>query len=303
MVYDMTQMKIHQRLILGAFVLSMTLFPAKALPQCLQPLETGYINWTTGLVTATGHAAPEINAEGKAMSMPGSARACAIRNLIAVLKQMKISGDLTVGEYASTHDAILAGIEKIAQDARIRRQLYTSALDVEVQVEAPFYGGFLQLVLPDHIRQISKISSELKQGPAEPVKNIPSAAVGARPYTGLIVDARTLNLEPVLYPTIVSEQGREIYSSVFVSREFAVQNGVCAYLCDMDQAFASDRAGLNPLVVKALRKTGDRAGAIVMSMADAKTLDRATERHTFLKECRVIVVMKQPVQKKVRPAQ
>ncbi|MGD9822740.1 MAG: hypothetical protein AB7U36_00035 [Desulfobacter sp.] len=299
----MTQMKIHQRLILGAFVLSMTLFPAKALPQCLQPLETGYINWTTGLVTATGHAAPEINAEGKAMSMPGSARACAIRNLIAVLKQMKISGDLTVGEYASTHDAILAGIEKIAQDARIRRQLYTSALDVEVQVEAPFYGGFLQLVLPDHIRQISKISSELKQGPAEPVKNIPSAAVGARPYTGLIVDARTLNLEPVLYPTIVSEQGREIYSSVFVSREFAVQNGVCAYLCDMDQAFASDRAGLNPLVVKALRKTGDRAGAIVMSMADAKTLDRATERHTFLKECRVIVVMKQPVQKKVRPAQ
>lgn len=298
-------MKTHQLLILGAVVLSVAMFPAKALPQCLQPLENGYINWTTGLVTATGHAAPEINAEGKAVSMPGSARACAIRNLIAILKQMKISGDLTVGEYASTHDAILAGIEKIAQDARIRRQLYTSALDVEVRVEAPFYGGFLQLVLPDHIRQISKISRELKQGPAEPVKNTPSAVAGTRPYTGLIVDARTLNLEPVLYPTIVSEQGREIYSSVFISREFAVQNGVCAYLCDMDQALASDRAGLNPLVVKALRKTGDKTGAIVMSMADAKTLDRATERHIFLKECRVIVVVKPLAQKEVRlrPAQ
>ncbi len=287
-------MKSHQILILGIFVLGMTMFTAKALPNCLQSLENGHIDWTTGLFTATGHASPEINAEGKAVGMPGSARACATRNLIAILKQIKISGDLTVGEYASTHDAILAGIEKVAQDARVCRQLYTSALDVDVWVEATFYGRFLQLVLPDHIRQIPKIS-ELKQGPAEPVKKTLSAVVGAKPYTGLIVDARTLNFEPLLYPTIVSEQGTEIYSSVFISREFAVQNGVCSYLCDMGQALASERTGSNPLVVKALRKTGDKTGAIVMSMADAKTLDRETERHIFLKECRVIVVVKPPV--------
>ncbi|WP_289019416.1 hypothetical protein [Desulfobacter postgatei] len=285
-------MKPHQILILGIFVLGMTMFTAKALPNCLQSLENGHIDWTTGLFTATGHASPEINAEGKAVAMPGSARACATRNLIAILKQIKISGDLTVGEYASTHDAILAGIEKVAQDARVCGQLYTSALDVEVWVEATSYGRFLQLVLPDHIREIPKIS-ELKQGSAEPVDKTPSAA--AKPYTGLIVDARMLNFEPLLYPTIVSEQGREIYSSVFISREFAVQNGVCAYLCDMDQALASARIGSNPLVVKALRKTGDKTGAIVMSMADAKTLDRESERHIFLKECRVIVVVKPPV--------
>ncbi|MGD9824028.1 hypothetical protein [Desulfobacter sp.] len=285
-------MKPHQILILGVFVLGMTMFTAKAFPNCLQSLENGHIDWTTGLFTATGHASPEINAEGKAVAMPGSARACATRNLIAILKQIKISGDLTVGEYASTHDAILAGIEKVAQDARVCGQLYTSALDVEVWVEATSYGRFLQLVLPDHIREIPKIS-ELKQGLAEPVDKTPSAA--AKPYTGLIVDARMLNFEPLLYPTIVSEQGREIYSSVFISREFAVQNGVCAYLCDMDQALASARTGSNPLVVKALRKTGDKTGAIVMSMADAKTLDRESERHIFLKECRVIVVVKPPV--------
>jgi len=289
-------MKPHQLLRLGFVVLGMVMVTQSALPQCLKPLENGHIDWTMGIVTAIGHAAPEINAEGKAVAMPGSARASATRNLIAILKQVKISGDLTVGEYASTHDAILAGIEKIAQDARVYRQLYTSALDVEVRVEATFYGGFLQLVLPDHIRQIPKIN-ELKHGPADPVKNRPSAVVGAKTYTGLIVDARTFNLEPVLYPTIVSEQGREIYSSVFISREFAVQNGVCAYLCDMNQALASARTGSNPLVVKALRKTGDKTGAIVISMADAKTLDRATERHIFLKECRVIVVVKPPGQK------
>ncbi|NDY73209.1 hypothetical protein DO021_04035 [Desulfobacter hydrogenophilus] len=290
-------MKIHKMLMLGIVVLGMILFTQNALPHCRQSLENGYIDWTTGSVTATGHAGSEINAEGKAVAMPGSARAFATRNLIAILKQMKISGDLTVGEYASTHDTILAGIETVAQDARVRRQLYTSALDVDVWVTATFYGGFLQLVLPDHIRQIPKIN-ELKQDSAEPIENAPSAAIGARAYTGLIVDARRVNVEPVLYPTIVSEQGREIYSSVFISREFAVQNGVCAYVYDMDQALSSDRAGSNPLVVKALRKTGDKTGAIVMSIADAKTLDRATERHTFLKKCRVIVVVNPAVIKR-----
>ena len=290
-------MKIHKMLMLGIVVLGMILFTQNALPHCRQSLENGYIDWTTGSVTATGHAGSEINAEGKAVAMPGAARTFATRNLIAILKQMKISGDLTVGEYASTHDTILAGIEKVAQDARVRRQLYTSALDVDVWVTTTFYGGFLQLVLPDHIRQIPKIN-ELKQDSAESVKNTPSAVIGARAYTGLIVDARRVNVEPVLYPTIVSEQGREIYSSVFISREFAVQNGVCAYVYDMDQALSSDRAGSNPLVVKALRKTGDKTGAIVMSIADAKTLDRATERHTFLKKCRVIVVVNPAVIKR-----
>jgi hypothetical protein len=295
-------MKFRQVMMLGIFVLGMSLVTENAFPNCRQSLGNGYIDWTTGSVTALGHAAPEINSEGKAVAMPGSARAGATRNLIAILKQMRISGDLTVGEYASTHDTILAGIEKVAQDARVRRQLYTSALDVSVWVSAKFHGGFLQLVLPDHIRQIPKIN-ELKQGVSKKkTKNKPPSAVGAKlPYTGLIVDARRLNVEPVLYPTIVSEQGREIYSSVFISREFAVQNGVCAYVCDMDQALGSHKAGSNPLVVKALRKTGDKTGAIVVSMADAKTLDRATERHTFLKKCRVIVVVNLPGPKQVRP--
>ncbi len=259
--------------------------------QCLQVFENSTIDWASGLVTTTGRALPEINAEGNAVTMPGSARASAIRNLIAVLKQIKISGSLTVGEYASSHDVILAGIEKIAQDVQIKRQLYTSALDVEVRMTVSLYGGFLQLVLPDHIRQIPKIS-ELKPDPKKQEQNEVTAPVGTVPYTGLVVDARGLKLEPVLYPTIVSEQGKEIYSSLFVSREFAVQYGVCAYVCDGDAKNNVDRIGPNPLIFKALRKTGDKTGAIVVSMADAKTLDRATERHAFLKECRVVILVK-----------
>lgn len=261
--------------------------------QCIRQFENGAINWSTGQVMVTGNAAPEPGSDGVTVPVPGSARADATRNIIHILKQIRITPDLSVGEYAATHDIILAGIEKTAQDAKITNQLYTSAMDVEVRVETGIFGGFLQLVLPEDIRQIPKIAdqkakAEPKGGPAHP-----RSAVNRIPYTGLVIDARGLDLSPILYPTIVSEEGKEIYSSLFISREFAVQYGVAAYLCGMDTALAHPRVGAHPLVFKALRKADNTTGAIVVSLSDAKALEKVTERHGFLKECRVVIVADQ----------
>jgi len=257
---------------------------------CIQSFDNGAINWSTGQVMVTGKAVPEVNQEGNPVAVPGSARAHATRNIITILKEIKITPDESVGEYASTHDVILAGIEKTAQDALITRQLYTSALDVEVWMETPIFGGFLQLALPDDIRQIPKITEQKPKNKTKEKSISPKIPINKILYTGLIVDARGLGLDPILYPTIVGEQGKEIYSSLFVSREFAVQYGVATYLCDMDTALTLKRLGSNPLVFKALRKAGDKTGAVVVSMADAKALEKSTERHRFLKECRVVIV-------------
>ncbi len=258
--------------------------------QCIQAFDSGAINWSTGRVMVTGKATPEVNQDGQPVAVPGSARAHATRNIITILKQIKISPDESVGEYASTHDVILAGIEKTAQDAHITHQLYTSAMDVEVRMETGIFGGFLQLVLPDHIRQIPKITEQKTKSKTKNKSKLPEIPINRILYTGLIVDARGLALEPILYPTIVGEQGKEIYSSLFVSREFAVQYGVATYLCDMEAALAFRRTGSNPMVFKALRKAGNKTGAVIVSMADAKALEKSTERHKFLKECRVVIV-------------
>ncbi len=257
---------------------------------CIQAFDNGTINWSTGQVVVTGKAAPEVNQEGQPAAVPGSARAHAIRNIITILKQIKISPDQSVEEYASTHDVILAGIEKTAQDAVIVNQLYTSAMDVEVRMQTLIFGGFLQLVLPDHIRQIPKITEQTPKTTDKSKSKPPEIPINRILYTGLIVDARGLGLEPILYPTIVGEQGKEIYSSLFVSREFAVQYGVATYLCNLETALSFRRTGSNPMVFKALRKAENKTGAVVVSMADAKALEKSTERHNFLKECRVVIV-------------
>lgn len=249
---------------------------------CMTSLDQGIINWTNGTVTVTGKAAPIINPDNNHEADPGAARADANRRLIEVLKQITIYNDLTVGQFAAGNDATMAGIEKTARDAVIIRQYYTSALDVELTVQTRMLGGFLQLVLPDGIRQIPKINPDvLFETPVE---------AGKIPYTGLILDVRELDFEPVLYPIIVSEQGGNIYSAVFISREFAVQHGVCKYMCTMDNALQDPRVGSRPLVIKGLRTSGKKNTAIVISTADAKQIEQSTERHLFLKQCRVIFI-------------
>lgn len=250
---------------------------------CITSLNQGTINWTTGTVTVTGRSGPGISPDNIPEADPGAARTDANRRLINLLKQIPIHNDLTVGQYAAQNDAIMAGIEKTARDAAIIRQIYTSALDVELTVQTRILGGFLQLVLPDEIRQIPRIN------PDSLVSDVPLDP-GKTPYTGLILDVRKLDFEPMLYPVIVSEQGRTIYSAVFISREFAVQHGVCKHVCAMDNALLDPRAGSHPLVIKGLRTSGKENTAIVVSTADAKQIEQATERHQFLRQCRVLFV-------------
>lgn len=252
---------------------------------CISQFENGAVNWTTGNISAIGKASPTGKKDSAQESVPGSARADANRQIIEILKKIKINPALTVGEYASKNDVILAGMEKTAWDARISKQYYTSALAVEIIIETSMFGGFLQLVLPDEIRQIPKISPEKNQDISDPRQD--------RRYTGLIIDATGLGIDPVLSPVIVSEQGHPVYSSVFISREFAVQNGVCKYLRLLDHALQDQRVGSHPLVLKGLRKGEKPETAIVISMSDYRILEKATERHTFLKECRVIIVTDQ----------
>ncbi len=250
----------------------------------------GSINWTTGEITARARVSPLDNTEKEIESLPGSARAAANRNLIHLLKQIKISRSVTVGQYAAANDTILGGIEKTARDAQTILQTYTSAMDLEVRISMNFPGAFLQLALPEEICQISLVSQEEKQ----PLSPSPPPDTAIPGYTGLIIDASHLDVEPVLYPVIIDENGREIYSSQFMSREFAVQSGVCTYAPNLSAARTTKRLGKNPLVVTAIRRAPSPKKFLVISSADAKKLEKRQERHEFLQECRVAIVCKMP---------
>lgn len=252
--------------------------------QCITIFENGCINWSEGLITATGRAGPD--EEGGPISpesIPGAAKADAIRNLVTIFKTVKI-GKKTVLEKLAPDDDVMAGIEKTASDASVARQYYTSDTAMVIKLKAPIRGGFLQLVLPDEIREIPRVKQIAKDSEGGRIKK-------AVEHTGLVIDARALGFEPVLNPAVFSEKGDQIYGSLFISREYAVQFGVVKYLCTMEEALEDERTGSNPIVLKGLRKGQENQNVIIIKNADAQKVEKAAERHAFLKKCAVIIVL------------
>jgi len=109
-------------------------------------------------------------------------------------------------------------------------------------------------------------------------------------FTGLVVDARGVDVRPAMCFTVFDESGRDVYGPAYVSREFVVQKGMCGYVTDISAAEKSDQVGHNPLVVKALSARRPAGTDLVISSTDASRLRGAVQNLFFLRECRVIVV-------------
>ena len=248
---------------------------------CISALAHGKVDWSTGRIYVQGRAAP---ASQQAKASPdfilSMARSDARKNLVEILKQLPITGQRCVGDLTASDDHFLAGIETLAKNSQLIHQSYTSDYTMEVMMEATLFGGFLQLVLPETIRHIPTL--KLLDPPPAPAQ---------KKYTGLIIDATAMGFRPVLYPQVVSELGEPVYTALFISREFAVQGGVCRYLYSRAAVETAQWVGPHPLVITGLRKGGPGNGTIVISRADADAVASIRERHDFMRRCRVVILV------------
>lgn len=244
--------------------------------------DKGVINWSKGTVQATGIGAPPEKLYGKPNARPMALRAAkldAYRNILEVLKGVRIDSTTIVRDYAVESDIIMSKVEGMVQGAEVVKQEYLSDGTVEITMQMDLRGGFSQLVLPAEIKPLDSIKPEM------PLQS--SSAV----YTGLVVDARGLHARPAMSPKVQDESGQEVYGSAFVSREYAVQQGMSGYAKNVDAARTNQRVTDNPLLVKGLRVEGAGHSDIVISNADASMLRSASENLSFMKKCRVMIVV------------
>lgn len=251
----------------------------------------GSINWSEGIVQAVGIGTPSEKHYGKPSARPMAMRAAkldAMRNILEVINGVRIDGTTIVRDYAVESDIIRSKVEGMVQGAEVVKQEYLSDGTIEITMAMSLRGGFSQLVLPDEIKPLESIKPMTPMMPAQPETPMgPSSAV----YTGLIVDARGLSARPAMSPKIIDENGQEVYGSAFVSREYAVQQGMSGYAKDITAAMSNQRVTDNPITVKGLRTEGPGRSDIVISNADASTLRSASENLSFMKKCRVMIVV------------
>jgi len=249
----------------------------------IQQIGNGNVNWSQGVIQGKGIGAPPQKYYGKPNARPLALRAAkldALRNILEVINGVRIDSTTTVKDFAVEKDIIQSKVHGMVRGAEEIKTEYMSDGTVEVIMQIKMGGGFAQLVLPEEVKQV------------EPIKTIsPSQTPSSGLLTGMVVDARTLGARPAMAPKILDEDGKEVYGSAFVSREYAVQQGMSGYSKNLDGARRNQRVADNPLTVKGLRTEGPGRCDIVISNADASLLRNASEHLTFLKKCRIIIVV------------
>jgi hypothetical protein len=242
----------------------------------------GSVNWTKGVIQGKGIGAPPEKDYGKPQARPLALRAAkldALRNILEVVEGVRIDSTTVVKDFSVESDVIMSKVQGMVRGAQQVKQEYLSDGTVEVTMQVMMGGGFAQLVLPPDIKQV------------EPVTPVTPAPQTSTLLTGLVVDARGLNTRPAMAPKILDEDGKEVYGSAFVSREYAVQQGMSGYGKDVETAKQNDRVADNPIVVKGIRTEGSGRCDIVISNDDAAGLRDASEHLSFLKKCRVMIVV------------
>lgn len=264
----------------------------------------GSVNWSEGIITATGIGSPPEKYYGKPQARPMALRAAqldAYRNLLEATKGVRINSVTVVEDSMVSSDMIRSQVDGMVKGAQVIKKEYLSDGTVEVTVAMSLRGGFAQLILPQDIQQVPEIKTIPPAPPAVPEGAMPAPppampepttpAVAPAIFTGLVVDARGLSARPAMSPKILDERGQEVYGSAYVSREFAVQQGMAGYAKDLTASQTNPRVTDQPLTVKGLKTEGPGQSDLVISNADADAIRSASENLSFLKKCRVMIVL------------
>jgi hypothetical protein len=123
------------------------------------------------------------------------------------------------------------------------------------------------------------------------ILSVPGLCLAQTVYTGLIFDAQSLTFTPSGSVKILDEDGREVYGSAYVSKDWADKQGIVSYAKSLDQAKANPRVAGNPLVIKAVRVTGPNNKDLVISNDDARRVRDLAKNLNFLDAAKVVIIV------------
>ncbi len=260
-----------------------------------------------------------------------AALADARRNLLEVLKEVRVDSVTHIENYMVQNDEIrlrTAGWVQASTEIRKRRR-YLSDGAIEVTVAMILGGDLLTLLMnfplssppapqppvplpsvPEKPRPPLSVSPAESKGvvppleqpkiqaeerpffkPGAPKPETKPLLADLPPYTGLVVDARGLKVQPALVPKILDEQGVELYQGSYVSRASVAQSGVALYAKDLTAAQTHSRVGKNPMTVKGFKVNPGNPSDIVLSPEETKRVAPFAQKGTFLEECKVMIVI------------
>jgi hypothetical protein len=302
----------------------------------------GSINWSKGIVTAKGSGVSPSGAVNPSQARLLAERAAisdARRNLLETVGEVRVDAVSTVGSLMTKRDVIVTKVGGIIKGSLVTERRYLDDGSVEVTVEMPITGAFLDVMLsevkavpsitmplpPSKFKKKDLPKTEIKtpipplenkktvpepaktatipapQTPAAVSEPVKEAKIQPEPekidlskvnYSGLIIDAREVEVKPALMPKVLNEKGEVIYSSANMQKEEAVKTGVVGYAKEVDAARKHPRVTETPVVVAALKGSGEKKSDVIISGRDAQVITTTEPALGYLKKGRVMIVYK-----------
>lgn len=289
------------RLIISIFC-SLLILPvtASAFQGYVQPVgEGGNIAWGNGELSVSRMLSPG-GEDGSEPLSPLSIRKAASqarKQLLDIIMQVRIDSKRSVSSFLAESDEQAARVRGVVQNSPLERPtMYQEG--GEIRVFETLRGKLAELILPTTIQFQSgippKLSTSMEESMAYEAPGPEEVGSGAAGYTGVVVDARGMQVTPCLTPVIYGQDGVGSYGAFLVSRSNAIEKGVAAYATTNDPIVLRERVGSQPLVVRALNAYGSWRTDIVISTPMARLVHAVMSSADAAENCRLVIVVDEP---------
>lgn len=256
----------------------------------IQKTGQGRINWLSGEVQAVGEA------EAKAQMWDEQVRQGVMhrqalmngrRHLYAALSSVRINNSLTVGDLVAEDTVLREKLKGRVNNSVVLDRTVIPGERVRLRVEMKLWGALSKMIIPDSVWY--EKSSEVSRKDLDQ-KEMKSSG-GMKRHTGLIVDARGLNVEPSLVCRVYGPEERLLYGPGIVRPSIAIGRGMAGYMRDRGSAVRSPRTGSDPLILRAREKAASKGCEIRVSEEGSATLPPNPGSIGFLRQGKVIILM------------
>lgn len=267
----------------------------------------GRINYEAGVAKAVGLGAlaPPTLSRSRAQDTLDARKAAfsdALRTLALAAGRVRVTADTRVENLVLKSDDVRLRVEGVLQQAQVVEEALSPAGVYRIVVQVPLTGaGSLAEAVgagdnapedfPGPIRNVAAHKSVVAPEAPKPTLGLEVPIPDGATYTGLVVDCRELDVVACMSPKLFDTRGKEVYGTLKVSPDYAIEPGIVGYPRSMEAALRSPRAGDRPLRVRAVRCADDHHFFPVIRREDAERIRDANQHDKFLERTAVVFVV------------
>lgn len=218
------------------------------------------------------------------------------RNLVEIIQGVAVDAETAVSDMMTGSDVVRTKVSGLLKGAKIISEGVQADGTYMVTMEVDKFGASsLASVVMEQKAPVHPVA--VVEPSRKEVKNYEKANVGnpqVGTYTGLVIDARGMDLAPTFCPNIFDTNGRGIYGVENVDRDYAANNGIVEYAVGnarwSEVESGRSRAGSIPLIVKAVEVKAAHVNKcdVVISVEDANKILVENQRSGFMNRYAVV---------------